>query len=40
LLLKKAYDTLPHGGVLIAYDPLIDNERRMRARGCFPVSTC
>jgi len=33
MLLKKAYDALPHGGVLMVYDPLIDDERRVCAHG-------
>jgi precorrin-6B methylase 2 len=33
MLLKKAYDALPPGGALIAYDAMIDNERRSNAFG-------
>lgn len=33
LLLQKAYDALPEGGVLIVYDGLIDDERRSNAFG-------
>lgn len=33
LLLKKAYDALPKGGVLIVYDALIDDDRRENAYG-------
>jgi O-methyltransferase domain/Dimerisation domain len=31
MLLKKAYDALPRGGVLIVYERLIDNDRRANA---------
>jgi SAM-dependent methyltransferase len=31
LLLQNAYDALPAGGVLIVYDPIIDDERRSNA---------
>jgi O-methyltransferase domain/Dimerisation domain len=31
MLLKKAYDALPRGGVLIVYERLIDDERRTNA---------
>jgi SAM-dependent methyltransferase len=31
LLLHKAHDALPPGGVLIVYDPIIDDERRSNA---------
>ncbi len=31
MLLKKAYEALPSGGVLIAYERLIDDERRVNA---------
>jgi hypothetical protein len=31
MLLKKAYDALPRGGVLIVYERLIDDERRANA---------
>ncbi|MGH3866672.1 MAG: methyltransferase [Pseudonocardiaceae bacterium] len=33
LLLHKAYDALPGGGVLIVYDTFIDDERRSNAHG-------
>jgi O-methyltransferase/methyltransferase family protein len=33
MLLKKAYDALPGGGVLIVYERLIDDERRVNAAG-------
>jgi hypothetical protein len=33
VLLKKAYDALPENGVLIVYETLIDNERRVNTTG-------
>jgi hypothetical protein len=30
LLLKKAYDTLEDGGLLVIYEQFIDNERRSK----------
>jgi hypothetical protein len=33
LLIRKAYDALPFGGVLIVYDSIIDDERRQNAFG-------
>ena len=33
MLLKKAYDALPAGGVLIVYERLIDDTRRTNATG-------
>lgn len=33
LLLRKAYDALPEGGVLIVYDAIIDDDRRENAFG-------
>ena len=33
MLLKKAYDALPPGGALIAYDAIIDDDRRSNAFG-------
>jgi hypothetical protein len=33
MLLKKAYDALPAGGALIAYDSIIDDDRRQNAFG-------
>jgi O-methyltransferase domain/Dimerisation domain len=33
MLLKKAYDALPRGGVLIVYERLIDDARRVNAAG-------
>jgi hypothetical protein len=33
ILLKKAYDALPHGGSLIIYEHLIDDERRKNIAG-------
>ncbi|HTL52099.1 MAG TPA: methyltransferase, partial [Planctomycetota bacterium] len=33
LLIKKCYDALPAGGALIAYDTIIDDERRQNAFG-------
>jgi hypothetical protein len=33
LLLTKAWEALPRGGVLIVYDPLIDDERRAEPHG-------
>lgn len=32
-LVKKAFDTLPEGGALIAYDAIIDDDRRQNAFG-------
>jgi len=32
-LIKKAYDALPHGGVLLVFESLIDDERRKNAFG-------
>jgi hypothetical protein len=32
-LIKKSYDALPAGGALIAYDAVIDDERRENAYG-------
>jgi hypothetical protein len=31
--LKKAYDALPHGGSLLVFEALIDDERRNNAFG-------
>jgi hypothetical protein len=33
LLLKKAFDALPEGGVLIVYERLIDDDRRSSTAG-------
>jgi hypothetical protein len=33
MLLKKAYEALPNGGVLIVYERMIDDERRANAMG-------
>jgi SAM-dependent methyltransferase len=33
MLLDKAYEALPHGGALIVYEALIDDERRVKASG-------
>lgn len=33
MLIKKAYDALPHGGAFIAYDAIIDDERSQNAFG-------
>ena len=33
MLLDKAYRALPEGGVLIVFEALIDNERRLNAFG-------
>ncbi len=33
MLIRKAYDALPSGGSLVAYDSLIDDERRQNAFG-------
>jgi SAM-dependent methyltransferase len=32
-LIRKAYDTLPHGGAFIVYEALIDDDRRENAFG-------
>ena len=33
MLIRKAYEALPFGGVLIVYDLVIDDERRQNAFG-------
>lgn len=33
MLVQKAYDALPEGGVLIVYDTIIDDERRVNSYG-------
>jgi len=33
MLIRKAYEALPHGGALIVYDSVIDDERRKNAFG-------
>jgi hypothetical protein len=33
MLIKKAYDALPSGGLFVAYDAIIDDERKKNAFG-------